>query len=76
MASIERRLARLEMAHIRQLAAEAGAPHGFTADDILDEARRFFALPLEEQLAALEVVADELEDYQALRALILQGARP
>jgi hypothetical protein len=40
-----RRLERLDWQHIRQLAAEAGQPFGFTADDILEEARRIFALP-------------------------------
>jgi hypothetical protein len=60
--SFERRLQRLERLHIRQLAAEAGAPYGLTADDILEGARRFAALSHAEQNAEC---ADALAEAQA-----------
>ena len=60
--SFERRLRRLERLHIRQLAAEAGKPYGFRADDILEEARRLAALSDAEQNAEF---ADALAEAQA-----------
>jgi hypothetical protein len=65
--SIDARLARLQArldAHertrqMRSLTA-AAAPYGLTANDLLDEARRVFALPLAEQLATIDEHADLL----------------
>jgi hypothetical protein len=79
-----RRLERLAWQHIRQLAAEAGRPFGFTADDILDEARRIFALPEAAQRRELHRVyneltpeeARELDDSRAREARILRRQRP
>ena len=59
--SRDRRLRRLEWQYIRQLAAEAGKPYGFSADDILDEARRLVALSDAEQDAEF---ADALAQAQ------------
>jgi hypothetical protein len=78
-----RRLERLDWQHIRQLAAEAGQPFGFTADDILDEARRIFALPEAEQRHELHRVYNELtpgegrelDDSRAREARILRQQR-
>ena len=79
-----RRLERLAWQHIRQLAAEAGRPFGFTADDILDEARRIFALPEAAQRRELHRVSNELtpeearelDDSRAREARILRRQRP
>jgi hypothetical protein len=62
MRDVRRRLERLEYAHLRRLAAEAGKPYGLSADDILDEARRFVALSDAEQDAEC---ADALAQAQA-----------
>jgi hypothetical protein len=42
-----------ELAHIRRMAAEADRPLGLTADDILDEVRRYFALSPKQQTAEM-----------------------
>jgi hypothetical protein len=60
-----RRLDRLDWQHIRRLAAEAGQPFGFTADDILEEARRIFALPEAAQCLELHRVSTELTPEEA-----------
>jgi hypothetical protein len=60
-----RRLERLEYAHLRRLAANAGKPYGFSADDIPDEARRVLALPEEEQRQVLHRLYDELSEQEA-----------
>ena len=67
-----RRLERLEYGHIRHLAAKAGQPHGFTADQVLDEARRVLALPEDEQRQTLhrlyaELSAEEVTELDAIR---------
>jgi hypothetical protein len=61
-----RRLERLEYDHLRHLAAKAGQPHGFTADQVLDEARRVLALPNDQQRQALHRLYDELSAQEAL----------
>jgi hypothetical protein len=58
--SRERRLRALEVQSLRRLAADSGAPYGFTVDDILDEARQFFGLSLDAQLAEVDALAEEL----------------
>jgi hypothetical protein len=60
-----RRLERLDWQHIRQLAADAGQPFGFTADDILEEARRIFARPEAAQRRELHRVSNELTPEEA-----------
>jgi hypothetical protein len=70
--SFERRLQRLERLHIRQLAAEAGAPYGLTADDILEGARRLAALSDAEQNAEFADALAEAQargDHEAVRIL-------
>ena len=78
-----RRLERLAWQHIRQLAADAGRPFGFTADDILEEARRMFARPDAAQHRERHRVSDELtaeeawelDDSRAREARILRQQR-
>jgi hypothetical protein len=60
-----RRLERLEYAHLRRLAAKAGKPYGFSADQVLDEARRVLALPDDQQRQALHRLYDELTEQEA-----------
>jgi hypothetical protein len=62
MRDVRRRLERLEYAQLRRLAANAGKPYGFSADDILDEARPLVALCDAEQDAEF---ADALAQAQA-----------
>ena len=62
MRDARRRLERLEYALLRRLAANGGKPYGFSADDILDEARRLVALSDAEQDAEC---ADALAQAQA-----------
>jgi hypothetical protein len=68
----DRRLRRLEWLHIRQLAAEAGAPYGLTAEDILEGARRLAALSDAEQNAEFADALAEAQargDHEAVRIL-------
>jgi hypothetical protein len=66
MSANRRRLRRLEARRIYQLAAEAGAPHGFTAEQVIAEARRFFALSDDEQRAKwADLYAQMDEDERA-----------
>ena len=62
MRDARRRLERLEYAHLRRLAANAGKPYGLSADDILDEVRHLVALSAAEQDAEC---ADALAQAQA-----------
>jgi hypothetical protein len=78
-----RRWERLEYAHLRRLAANAGKLYGFSADDILDEARRVLALPDDEQRQVLHRLSAELNEQEVLEldairrrhAAILRRAR-
>jgi hypothetical protein len=65
MSAHHRRLRRLEVQHIIDLATAAGAPYGFSAWQVIDEARRFFALPQAEQDAKLEALYAELTPEEA-----------
>jgi hypothetical protein len=56
----QRRLERLEYENLRRMAAKAGQPYGFSADQVLDEARRVLALPDDQQRQALRRLYDEL----------------
>ena len=60
MRDLRRRLERAEYDHVRRMAAKAGTPHGFTADQVLDEARRVLALPEDQQRQALRRLYAEL----------------
>jgi hypothetical protein len=79
----QRRLERLEYAHLRHMAAKAGKPYGFGADKILDEARRMLALPEDEQRQVLHFLyaeltpaeAAELDEIRHRHAAILRRAR-
>jgi hypothetical protein len=46
MSEHHRRLRRIEAQHIYRLAEEAGRPHGFTAEQVIAEARRFLPSPM------------------------------
>jgi hypothetical protein len=78
-----RRLERLEYAHLRHMAAKAGKPYGFSADQVLAEARRVLALPDDQQRQALhrlyaELSAEEAVELDAIRhrhTAILRRAR-
>jgi hypothetical protein len=72
------RLQRLEVAHLRRLWTEAGQPYGLSAHEILDEARRYFALPLAAQLADLDTLTDEFsgEELATMRTLLIREYRP
>jgi len=56
----QRRLERLEYENLRRMAAKAGQPYGYSADQVLDEARRVLALPDDQQRQALRRLYDEL----------------
>jgi DNA-directed RNA polymerase specialized sigma24 family protein len=60
-----RRLERLEYAHLRRLAAKAGERYGFTADDVLAECRRMFALPDDQQREVLHRLYKDLSEAEA-----------
>ena len=83
MRDARRRLERLEYAHLWRLAANAGKPYGFSADDMLDEARRVLALPDDEQRQLLHRLYAELNEQETLEldairrrhAAILRGGR-
>ena len=61
----QRRLERLEYAHLRHMAAKAGQPYGYSADQVLDEARRVLALPDDQQRQALRRLYDDLSAEEA-----------
>jgi hypothetical protein len=67
--SLERRLQRLEshaeIRHVLYLAEHAARQVGVTAEAILNEARRIFALPDAEQRAALSHTYAGLNDEEA-----------
>jgi hypothetical protein len=72
MCDPRRRLERLEYAHVRHMAAKAGQPYGYSADQVLDEARRVLALPDDQQRQALhrlysELSAEEVVELDAIR---------
>jgi hypothetical protein len=61
-----RRLERLEYENLRRMAAKAGQPYGFSADQVLDEARRVLALPDDQQRQAMRRLYDELSAEEAV----------
>ena len=68
----ECRLRRIERQYIRPLAAEAGKPHGFSADDMLEEVRRLTALSAavqDAELADAVAQAQARGDHEAVRRL-------
>jgi hypothetical protein len=78
----ERRLRRLEVWRQRREIAAMAAEVGLTADELLQEAREFFALPLEEQLAKVDEIATELQaegmswdDVAEIKATLVQHYR-
>jgi hypothetical protein len=83
MSNHTRRLRALEHARLRRSLTEAGQPYGLSADDLLDEARQFFALPLAAQLAEIESIMPQLRqqgftdtDLVDMRALLIREYRP
>jgi hypothetical protein len=78
----ERRLRRLKVTRQRREIAAMAAEVGLTADELLQEAREFFALPLEEQLAKVDEIATELQaegmswdDVAEIKATLVQHYR-
>jgi hypothetical protein len=81
--SHHRRMSRLEAQHIYELAAATGRALGVSAEEILDEARRLFALPLSEQLAEVEALTPMLRghgftdaDLADVRETLIRHDRP
>jgi hypothetical protein len=60
-----RRLERLEYENLRRMAAKAGQPYGYSAEDILNEARRVLALSDDKQRQVLHRLYDELTEQEA-----------
>jgi hypothetical protein len=52
MKSHDARLQRLEVAWWRREATKAGAPHGYSADDVLGESLRFLEIPFDQRVIA------------------------
>jgi DNA-directed RNA polymerase specialized sigma24 family protein len=83
MRDARRRLARLEYENLRHMAVKEGERYGFTADDVLAECRRVFALPDDQQREVLhrlykdlsEAEAAELDAIRHRDARILRGQR-
>jgi hypothetical protein len=72
MRNLRRRLEQLEYVRLRHMAAKAGQPYGYSADQVLDEARRVLALPDDQQRQALhrlysELSAEEVVELDAIR---------
>jgi hypothetical protein len=57
----ETRLRCLEVRHRRRKIAAMAAEVGLTAEELLEEAHEFFALPLEGQLAQVDEIAAALQ---------------
>jgi hypothetical protein len=62
MRDLRRRLEQLEYGRLYQLAAKVGQPYSFSADQVLDEARRVLALPEAEQRQYLKHLYEELSE--------------
>ena len=61
-----RRIERLEyQQRVAELAAEAGAPYGFTGEQVLEEARNLLALPPEAGRRELEALQRALDRQEA-----------
>jgi hypothetical protein len=60
MKAYETRLRRLEVRSRRREIAVMAAEVGLTTEELLEEAHEFFALPLEDQLAKVDAIAEEL----------------
>jgi hypothetical protein len=78
----ERRLRRLKVTRQRREIAAMAAEVGLTADELLVEAREFFARPLEEQLAQVDEIAEALraeglswDDVAEIKATLVQHDR-
>jgi hypothetical protein len=61
-----RRLERLEYENLRRMAAKAGQPYGYSADQVLAEARHVLALPDDQQRQALHRLYAELSAEEAM----------
>jgi hypothetical protein len=83
MHAYERRLRRLEAHRQRQQLTAMAAEVGLTVAELLEEAGLFFALPLEEQLAKVDEIAEELraegmsaDDLDDLKATLTREYQP
>jgi hypothetical protein len=73
--TIRRRLTRVEAAHIYRLAAEAGQRYGLTAEEVLDEARRFLAITPAEQAQRFAELKASPHLTEEERRIVKAGAR-
>jgi hypothetical protein len=79
----ETRLRRLEARRRRQQLTAMAAEVGLTVDELLEEAELFFALPLEEQLARVDEITEELraqgfstDDLDEMKDTLTREYRP
>jgi hypothetical protein len=86
MRNLHRRLDALQAARARRqrrMIAAMAADVGLTAEELLEEAEAFFALSLEDQLAKVDIIAEELraeglsmDDLDDLKATLTRHYRP
>jgi hypothetical protein len=80
MRDICRRLQRLEARRQYRMIAATAAAYGLTADELMEEAHRFFGQSLDEQLADIDHIADELRaeglDVDELKSRLIREYRP
>jgi hypothetical protein len=71
----KQRLLALEIADIRRMAAEGGAPYGFSADQILDELLDFLRRPRAEQKRDCPGYSDQELDWLESRLPLYRLSR-
>lgn len=86
MSNLQRRMDALEAAQARRqyrMIAATAAEYGLSADELMEEAHEFFALPLAEQLAEVDRIEAELrsagfstEDLADIKATLIREYRP
>ena len=86
MSNLQRRMDALEAAQARRqyrMIAATAAEYGLSADELLEEAHDFLALPLAEQLAEVDRIEAELrsagfstEDLADIKATLIREYRP
>ena len=86
MGNLQRRMDALEAAQARRqyrMIAATAAEYGLSADELMEEAHEFLALPLAEQLAEVDRIEAELrsagfstEDLADIKATLIREYRP
>jgi hypothetical protein len=83
MHAYDRRLRRLETQRQRQQLTAMAAEVGLTYDELMEEAHEFFSLSLEDQLAKVDEIAEELraegmsaDDLDDLKDTLRREYRP